>query len=396
MAIQHPDNERYRTENALQEAHFLFRSGSRSLRGQGIFSRISRAAGSGGVASSAFLAEVGTALARAREAGIDDPIVMGAIPFDTTQPSCLYIPRECAWVQEQCEDISKGSGIRPHVLAQRSIPDEAGFKAAVNQAIANFRSSNIRKAVLSRQLDIQLTHPVDVEQVLANLAAQNPKGYHFRVPMGDGAQLIGVSPELLVRKTGDKVFTQPLAGSAKRHADAVEDREVGEALLASQKDQYEHSLVIDDIRRVLEPVCSRLEVPSAPSLLSTAAMWHLSTALEGQLRDPQTSVLQLACQIHPTPAVCGVPTQLARKLIDLVETVDRGLFSGMVGWCDSQGNGEWVVTIRCGAVQHDRICLFAGAGIVDASCPDSEWKETQAKLGTMLAACGLDAQVGCA
>jgi len=125
-------------------------------------------------------------------------------------------------------------------------------------------------------------------------------------------------------------------------------------------------------------------------------MWHLSTALEGQLRDPQTSVLQLACQIHPTPAVCGVPTLLARKLIDLVEPIDRGLFSGMVGWCNSQGNGEWVVTIRCGAVQHDRICLFAGAGIVEASCSDSEWKETQAKLGTMLAACGLDAQVGCA
>ncbi|EGH01694.1 MULTISPECIES: isochorismate synthase [Pseudomonas syringae group genomosp. 2] len=396
MAIQHPGNERYRTENAHQEAHFLFRSGSRSLRGQGIFSRISRAAGSGGVTSSAFLAEVGAALARARESGIDNPIVMGAIPFDTTQPSCLYIPRECAWVQEQGEAASKGSGVRPHVLAQRSIPDKAGFKAAVNQAIANFRSSSIRKAVLSRQLDIQLTQPVDVEQVLANLAAQNPKGYHFRIPMDDGAELIGVSPELLVRKTGDKVFTHPLAGSAKRRADAVEDREAGEALLASQKDQYEHSLVIDDIRRVLEPVCSRLEVPSAPSLLSTAAMWHLSTALEGQLRDPQTSVLQLACQIHPTPAVCGVPTQLARKLIDLVEPIDRGLFSGMVGWCDSQGNGEWVVTIRCGAVQHDRICLFAGAGIVEASCPDSEWKETQAKLGTMLAACGLDAQVGCA
>lgn len=144
------------------------------------------------------------------------------------------------------------------MLAQRSIPDEAGFKAAVNQAIANFRSSSIRKAVLSRQLDIQLTQPVDVEQVLANLAAQNPKSYHFRVPMDNGAELIGVSPELLVRKTGDKVFTHPLAGSAKRRADAVEDREVGEALLVSEKDQYEHRLVIDDICRVLEPVCTKL------------------------------------------------------------------------------------------------------------------------------------------
>ncbi|WP_416424932.1 isochorismate synthase [Pseudomonas sp. App30] len=396
MTTHHLENERYRTPDGSKEAQFLFRSGTRSLRGQGIFSRINSAAGSGGVSSSAFLAEVGAALARAREAGIDNPIVMGAIPFDTTQPSCLYIPRQCAWRDEQPAAATQAEAARPAVLNQRSIPDEAGFKAAVNQAIANFRSSTIRKAVLSRQLDVQLTQPVDVEQVLANLAAQNPSGYHFRVPMADGAELIGVSPELLVRKTDDQVFTNPLAGSAKRRVDPVQDREVGEALLVSEKDQYEHSLVIDDIRRVLEPVCSQLDVPPGPSLLSTAAMWHLSTALQGQLRDPNTSALQLACQIHPTPAVCGAPTQLARKLIDLVEPETRGLFSGMVGWCDSHGNGEWVVTIRCGTVQHDRIRLFAGAGIVEASCPESEWKETQAKLGTMLAACGLDAQAGCA
>jgi len=214
------------------------------------------------------------------------------------------------------------------------------------------------------------------------------------VPMGEGAELIGVSPELLVRKQDDKVFTNPLAGSAKRCADAVEDRAIGDALLVSAKDQYEHRLVIENIRHVLEPVCRELEVPAAPSLLSTAAMWHLSTALEGTLHDGQTSALQLACQIHPTPAVCGAPTQLARKLIDLCEPQARGLFAGMVGWCDSHGNGEWVVTIRCGIVHQDRIRLFAGAGIVEASCPDAEWNETQAKLGTMLAACGLDAKVG--
>lgn len=396
MTTQHLQDERYRINDAEADPRFLFRCGSRTLRGQGIFSRISSAAGSGGVSSSAFLAEVGAALAHARQAGIANPMVMGAIPFDTTQASCLYIPRECAWAEEPTQVHATAPSQRPAVLAQRSIPDEAGFKAAVTQAIANFRSSTIRKAVLSRQLDVQLSAAVDVDQVVANLAEQNPSGYHFRVPMADGAELIGVSPELLVRKRDDKVFTNPLAGSAKRRTDAAQDHAVSQALLVSEKDQYEHRLVIEDIRRVLEPVCTELDVPAGPSLLGTAAMWHLSTALEGQLRDPQTSALQLACQIHPTPAVCGAPTHLARKLIDLVEPVERGLFSGMVGWCDSHGNGEWVVTIRCGTVQHDRIRLFAGAGIVEASCPEAEWKETQAKLGTMLAACGLDAQAGCA
>ncbi|MNG14992.1 Isochorismate synthase DhbC [compost metagenome] len=118
-------------------------------------------------------------------------------------------------------------------------------------------------------------------------------------------------------------------------------------------------------------------------------MWHLSTAIQGQLQDSRVSVLQLACQLHPTPAVCGFPTRLARKLIDLVEPFERGLFTGMVGWCDGDGNGEWVITIRCATVRQNLIRLFAGAGIVEASCPDSEWAETEAKLGTMLNAFGL-------
>ncbi|MGB3623949.1 MAG: chorismate-binding protein, partial [Ketobacter sp.] len=84
--------------------------------------------------------------------------------------------------------------------------------------------------------------------------------------------------------------------------------------------------------------------------------------------------------------VFGYPTSLARKLINLVEPFERGLFTGMVGWCDDQGNGEWVVTIRCGTVKDSTISLFAGAGIVEESCPESEWRETQAKLQTMLRA----------
>jgi isochorismate synthase len=206
---------------------------------------------------------------------------------------------------------------------------------------------------------------------------------------GEG-ELIGVSPELLVRKRGSRVFSNPLAGSAKRRASPDEDKRTAEALLDSEKDHYEHRLVIDEIRRVMAPECTSLTIPEQPSLLSTAAMWHLSTAIEGELRNPGRSSLQLACQLHPTPAVCGAPTELARKLINLVEPFERGLFTGMVGWCDAAGNGEWVVTIRCGTVVDNCLRLFAGAGIVEASSPASEWAETQAKLGTMLAACGLD------
>jgi isochorismate synthase len=93
--------------------------------------------------------------------------------------------------------------------------------------------------------------------------------------------------------------------------------------------------------------------------------------------------------MHPTPALCGYPTRMARKLINLIEPFERGMFGGLVGWCDAEGNGEWAVTIRCGRMAGSRIELFAGAGIVAESRPESEWDETQAKLQTMVNALGL-------
>src|SRR5690606_35083979 len=114
-----------------------------------------------------------------------------------------------------------------------------------------------------------------------------------------------------------------------------------------------------------------------------------STRIDGELYD-ELSALRLACQLHPTPALCGFPTAAAKQVIAELEPFDRGVFGGIVGWCDAAGNGEWAVVIRCGIIQQTRVRLFAGAGLVSASCPEAEWRETGTKLGTMLAAFGLD------
>jgi isochorismate synthase len=141
---------------------------------------------------------------------------------------------------------------------------------------------------------------------------------------------------------------------------------------------------------VLKNRSRALDIPSSPELLSTATLWHLSTPINGEVQDAQENALSLACLLHPTPALCGTPTLVARDLIEQLEPFDRGLFGGIVGWCDDRGNGEWVVTIRCGTVSDDRVRLFAGAGIVPDSSPESEWRETGVKLNTMLRAFGLN------
>jgi isochorismate synthase len=221
----------------LTEARFLFRSGTRSLHASGVVAVIDTPARGTGGGSDSFVAAVNEALAQARRAGIAQPIVMGAIPFDTTQPSCLYVPRQHAWQDQQARpEPFEQPAPMAHVVSQHSLPDAEGFKAGVSAAIEAFGRGDLRKVVLSRRLDVQLDTPVDVDDAMARLATQNPHGYHFRVPLPGGGDLIGVSPELLLRKQHGNIFSNPLAGSAKRREDPSEDQAVGLALLDSIKD----------------------------------------------------------------------------------------------------------------------------------------------------------------
>ncbi|MFM5557235.1 isochorismate synthase [Aeromonas rivipollensis] len=335
--------------------------------------------------------QIADALAAARAAGQANPLLIGAFAFDPAEASCLYVPGR----------YERGERIAPEeqttetnsVIAVQSTPAAGEFKASVSAALDAFAQGKLAKVVLSRKLILTLHKPADPERVLARLMAQNPHAFHFSLPLGQGRRLLGASPELLLRVSGGEVFTHPLAGSARRASEPVQDKQVARDLLASSKDQHEHRLVIDEIRRVLTPHCRELAIPSHPSLMSTDTLWHLGTPIAGQLHGSDASVLSLACQLHPTPALCGYPTDLARQFIREQEPFRRALFSGIVGWCDSQGNGEWAVVIRCGVLDGHQVELFAGAGIVAGSDPAMEWAETGTKLGTMLKALGLSPEV---
>ncbi|VFS16916.1 isochorismate synthase [Enterobacter cancerogenus] len=102
-------------------------------------------------------------------------------------------------------------------------------------------------------------------------------------------------------------------------------------------------------------------MPSSPQLITTPTLWHLATPIEGEARENENA-LTLACLLHPTPALSGFPHQAAKQLIAELEPFDRELFGGIVGWCDSEGNGEWVVTIRCARLHENTVRLFARCG----------------------------------
>lgn len=389
-----PPKEGFPEMFEISDETFVLVSRSRKLVTEGCFRRISAPAKNSAGATSEFHENIEKALNEAKIAGIKNPIVVGAIPFDCSQPSALYIPR--AWrslTSVEVQEYAKSAeNIELKASTPRSIPEYSEFTKIVGKAICSIRNKSLKKVVLSRLLEIQLSSSVESKALLARLLAQNQDAYNFHVPLPDGGCLIGSSPELLARKEGSCFESMPLAGSAKRNVqDPINDEMVAQSLLASEKDRHEHQLVIDSLRDTLSQSkrFTQLNIPERPSCISTSKLWHLATHVKGTVADSSESAISLACLLHPTPALNGFPHDVGRRMISELEPFDREYFGGIVGFCDSNGDGEWVVAIRCGKVTEEKVSLFAGAGIVADSVPDLEWQETGAKLSTMLRAFGL-------
>lgn len=367
-----------------QEDSFFFASPERTLLTQGHYADIE---------SVADLAQMGErvreALGKARQQGHPYPIAVGCIPFDINLPAALSIPHQVM----MAGPLSSLPAMPTHtsgVCRVNPVPSPQGYASAVAQAVARIRAGALDKVVLARTLEIEAEQPIDLPTLLARLARRNTQGYTFAVRLRkDEGTLIGASPELLLSRYGYQVRSNPLAGSAARVSDTLEDARRSRALLESDKDLHEHQVVAQAVEQGLRPFCRTLDAPEGPSLLSTATMWHLSSDIRGELLHHATHGLALAGALHPTPAVCGHPLAAARELIAELEPFARGYYTGMVGWCDEDGNGEWAVTLRCAQVHDRHVRLYAGAGIVADSDPASELAETEAKFRTMLQALGL-------
>lgn len=263
--------------------------------------------------------------------------------------------------------------------AGASIPD-VDWLEAVARAIARIGSTELDKVVLARDYAVWSKERFDSKRVLERLEQRFPDCHVFSV---DG--LIGASPELLVRVIDRSVESLVLAGSAARSGDPSEDEQIGKALLASDKDQREHEMAAVSVGRVLGEVCERMFRDPEPILVDLANVRHLGTRFHGRLGQP-VPALGLAGRLHPTAAVGGTPTATALQAIEELEGMDRGRYAGPVGWMDSRGDGEFAIALRCAEISGARARLFAGAGIVAGSLPESELEETRLKLQAMLKA----------
>ncbi|MEK9520902.1 isochorismate synthase DhbC [Streptomyces venezuelae] len=336
---------------------------------------------------------VAEALRAARSEGRTAPVVIGALPFEQDAPAALVIPETVRTGPALAYDplVALPAAETPATAwTVRPEPEPEVYAKGVATAVDRMWNGEFSKVVLARTLEVTGPDELDLPAMVQRLARRDPAGYTFALPTGPDRTLLGASPELLVSRRGDRLVSNPLAGSVPRSDDLAEDVRRAAALLESAKDLHEHAVVVDAVHQVMAPYCSSIEVPARPSLIRTATMWHLSTTVTGTLARPEVSALEIASALHPTPAVCGTPTALARQVIRETEPFDRGFFTGIVGWGDAEGNGEWVVTIRCAEAEGRTLRLYAGAGIVSASVPEAETAETAAKFRTFLNAVGAE------
>lgn len=326
------------------------------------------------------------------------PLAFGSFAFDPDSPaSALVIPAVIigvsggrAWVTRTgrgAADVETHAdgGTIAKAGAEPGALDEGSFTRAVEAARDAIRNGRLDKVVLSLQVLATSASPFDQRRVLARLAGEYPECYTFAFD-----SFVGASPELLVRREGRALRSQPLAGSSRRGANPEEDAKLGAALLASTKDRWEHDLAVVTVVEALHPLCRTLRIDPEPSLLRLANVQHLATEVVGELSgDPVPDALSIAGAVHPTAAVCGTPSRKALALIRELEGPNRGRYAGPVGWVDARGDGEWAIALRCAELSGTTARLFAGCGIVAQSDPGAELEEARLKLRPVRSALGI-------
>ena len=308
-------------------------------------------------------------------------------PDPETLIKALVVEARAAICQERTgsdEDSGGTTAVETGALSQEQ------WCRAVAGTQERMRAGHARKVVLARDVLARPPAPLATGTVLRRLASDYPSTWTFAVD-----QMVGASPELLLRLRDRRLISRVLAGTARRHAgeDALATARLAAWLEGSEKNNREHELARASAITALEPLCSVVEAP-ARFVLTLPNVLHLASDVTGVVAG-DTGALALVDALHPTAAVCGTPTPAAARLIEEVESMDRGRYAGPVGWVDWHGEGEWCIALRSaqlptgGPGPHSPARVFGGGGIMPDSDPTDELAETIAKMRPMLGALGV-------
>ncbi len=266
--------------------------------------------------------------------------------------------------------------------------EKQDFLNAVERAKHHVRLGDVFQVVISQRFDQAVT--ADALDVYSSLRAINPSPYMYLTRWEDKGgefSIVGSSPEALIKVSGERVITHPIAGSRPRGKDTASDIQLAEELLADAKERSEHLMLVDLARNDLLKVCdpSSLQVSEFMEIHRFSHIMHLVSTVEGSLRS-DTSLVRALLATFPAGTLSGAPKPRALEIIHDLEPSARGLFGGVVGYFDFQGNADLAIAIRTALIRDGVARIQAGAGIVLDSNPESEYQETLAKAAVVLRA----------
>ena len=323
------------------------------------------------------------------------PILFSSFSFDSAEESKLVIPEivigkrgDKSWItwigEKNSPTISQFMGIEPigEVSFESGALTDPEWKNRVAKAVAKIKNGDLEKVVLARDIVARNTEVISKRNLITSLNANYPSTWVFMV-----ANLIGATPELLVRLNKSLVTSRILAGTIRKSGDEAKDLGLAASLAKSSKDLEEHEYAVRSVADALAPFCSSTNVPESPFVLHLANVMHLATDVTGVVNDSANPVdiFALISSLHPSAAVCGTPTEAASAVINELEEMNRGRYAGPVGWVDARGDGEIGIALRTGELSEDQksMRIFSGCGIVAGSNPEDELSESQAKLSPM-------------
>lgn len=254
---------------------------------------------------------------------------------------------------------------------------EDGFKQAVLDAKEYIKAGDIMQVVLSQRMSIPFAAPpLDLYRALRRL---NPSPYMYFLNLGD-FHIVGSSPEILVRLEDDVITVRPIAGTRRRGDTEQRDKELETELLNDPKELAEHLMLIDlgrnDAGRVSE--IGSVKLTDKMIVERYSHVMHIVSNVTGKLL-PGLDAMDVLRATFPAGTVSGAPKIRAMEIIDELEPVKRGVYSGAVGYLAWNGNMDTAIAIRTAVIKDDVLHIQAGAGIVYDSVPQSEWDETMNK-----------------
>ena len=258
------------------------------------------------------------------------------------------------------------------------------FVRMVNKAKRYIYQGDIFQVVLSKNISFRIKG--DLLSVYSKLREVNPSPYMYFLKINDTA-VIGSSPEMLIRVTGDYVETFPIAGTRPVVKSEIENERLRKELLIDEKEVAEHTMLVDLARNDLGRVCKygTVKVQELMSIKKFSHVQHIVSHVEGYLRDHLDSYDAFRA-VFPAGTVSGTPKVRAMEIIEELEPHSRELYAGAIGYFSANGSCDFAITIRSLIIKKDKASIQSGAGIVMDSIPDKEWIETQDKASGLLSA----------